>query len=85
MKQILRIDAAPGFEDSVEDALRGTRGVFSVVPEKEKNFDFVVGLEGQDANQVRDIENELHHESGVQGIERVESPDDKLLERLRPE
>lgn len=85
MKAIVRIDAAPGFEDGVEAALREMEGVFNVVAEKEKNFDLVAGLEAEDANAVQDVENAIRHESGVQGIERVDAPEDTLLRRLRPE
>lgn len=85
MKAIVRIDAAPGFEDTVEAALRDTSGVFNVVSEKQKNFDLVAGLRADDANGIRDIENAIRHESGVQGIERVDAPDETLLQRLQPE
>lgn len=85
VKTIVRIDAAPGFEDGVEAALRDMDAIFNVVSEKEKNFDLVAGVEAEDANAIRDVENAIRHESGVQGIERVDAPEDALLKRLRPE
>lgn len=84
MKAVVRIDAAPGFEDSVEAAVAEIDGVFSVVPDKEGNFDLVAGLEAPDANGIQDTENAIRHETGIQGLERVDAPDKTLLRRLKP-
>lgn len=84
VKVIIRIDAAPGFEDGLAAAIQQMEGVFKIVEDKARNFDFVAGIEAEDANAIRDIENAIRHESGVQGVSRVEAPDDALLARLRP-
>lgn len=85
MRAVVHIDAAPGFEDSVEAALSGTDGVFRVVNEKAGNFDLAAGIQAPDANGIQDLENEIRHESGVQGLQRLDSPGQQLLDRLTPE
>lgn len=85
VKAIVRVDAAPGFEESTEAALAEAEGVFSVVRDKEDNFDLVAGLEAEDANGIQDIENAIRHESGVQGLRRVDSPSQALRDRLHPD
>ncbi len=85
MKAIFRVNAAPGFEDSVEDALSEMEGVFGVVQEKVGNYDLVVAVEGEDANELQDLENAIRQESGIQGVKQVGSPDRDLLNRLRPD
>lgn len=85
MKAIFRVNAAPGFEDSVEDALSEMEGVFGVVQEKDGNYDLVVAIEGEDANELQDLENAMRQESGIQGVKQVGSPDRDLLNRLRPD
>lgn len=84
MKLILRVDAAPGFEDTVEDALLEIDGVLNVVHENEGNFDLAVSLEAENRNGLQDLENEIRHESGVQGLKRVDAPSERLKDRLKP-
>lgn len=85
MKAIFRVNAAPGFEDTVEAYLSEAEGTFSVVREKEGNYDFAVALEAEDANAIQDAENAIRHETGVQGVKRIRTPEKDLLKRLRPD
>lgn len=84
MKAIVLINAAPGFEDPVEAALDDLDAVLSQTPENQGNYDIAALLEGEDANEIQDAMNALRHESGIQGLQVVESPDDDLLARLKP-
>lgn len=84
VKAIVRVNAAPGFEDSAEAAVRKTEGVLNVIEDKAGNYDLAILLEADDANRIRDIENAIRHETGIQGLERVDDPDRDLLKRLRP-
>lgn len=84
MKVVVRIDAAPGFEDTVEAALSDVEGVFNVAVDNEGNFDLVAGLEADDANGLQDTENAIRQESGVQGVKRLDDPEASILERLQP-
>lgn len=83
MKAVVRIDAAPGFEDSVEDAVGATSGVVRVMPDNEGNYDLVAALRAEDANAMQDLENELRQESGVVGLTEVDDPSTELVKRLR--
>lgn len=84
MKVIIRINAAPGYEDTVEDALGKLDAVLNLVREKEGNYDLAAVLEGNDADEISNVENAIRHESGVQGLEREIQPDANLLDRLKP-
>lgn len=84
VKAIVRVNAAPGFEDSAEAALGDLDTVLNVIRDNQGNFDLVVLIEGEDANEIQDTENAIRHESGIQGLERVDDPDRRLLKRLRP-
>ncbi len=84
MKAILRIDAAPGYEGAVEDAVADIDGVFGVVREKVENNDLVAAVRTDDADGLRAVESAIRHETGVQGLERELSPDQDLLDRFAP-
>lgn len=84
VKAIIRVNAAPGFEDAAEAALGDLDTVLNVVRDNQGNYDMVVLLEGDDANEIQDTENAIRHESGIQGLKRVDDPDRSLLKRLRP-
>lgn len=84
MKAIFKVDAAPGYEQAVEDGVAGLEGVFAVVREKDGNFDLAVAVEGDDEDRIRAIERKLRLHMGVQGVELSTSPGQDLLDRLRP-
>ena len=80
---VVLVDAAPGFEGSVEASLRRVNGVTSVIRHKQGNFDLAVLVEVSDpALLERLLTNELRTISGVRGLERVGEPDAALLQRF---
>lgn len=84
MQAVVRVDANPGFEDSVEDALAKREEVRSIVRDKEGNFDLLVLVETADEDTLqRFLDDALHRVSGMSARERVTSPDQALLERLQ--
>lgn len=59
-------------------------GVFEVVEDKVGNHDLAAAIETEGADRLQAIENAIRHETGVQGLARETSPDQDLLDRLRP-
>ncbi len=79
MEALFLVDAAPGFENSVQSALEGK--VKNIVRAKIRNNDFIVAMELPDESAVEDA---LRHDlwvSGVKGVERVE-PAPEILAHL---
>ncbi len=83
MKAVFRINAAPGFERSVETAVGKHTGVFSVVRDKDRSFDLIVAVEAEDAARIQALENRIRWTTGLVGLKRVERPARPLLQRLR--
>lgn len=83
MQAVVRVDAAPGFEESVEAQLRTTQGVRKVVFEKHGNYDFLVLCEVKDAADLeRLLNSRLRLLSGVKGLEHERQPGPELLRKL---
>ena len=83
MQAVVLVDAAPGFEDGVEAALRQFHGVLRVTRLKDRNYDMAVLLDVEDAAAVtKFMTNQVRLVTGVSGIERVERPSPELLRRL---
>lgn len=79
----MRVDAAPGFEESVEAQLRYTHGVRKVVRDKHHNFDFLVLVDVKDAAELSLLLNSrLRMLSGVKGVEHEKHPGPELLQKL---
>lgn len=84
MTTVVLVDAAPGFEDSVEAELEDLEAVQSIVAEKERNFDLAVLVDIDDPGDLSTfITNEVRMETGVQDVREVEVPDEGLLQRLQ--
>lgn len=83
MKAVFRINAAPGFERSVETAVGKHAGVLSVVRDKNQSFDLIVAVEAEDAARIQALENRIRWTSGLVGLRRVERPGRPMLQRLR--
>lgn len=83
MSTVVLVDAAPGFEDSVEAELTGLEAVQSIVAENHRNFDLAVLLDLDDPGEVETfLTNKIRMETGVQDVRQVDAPDEALLKRL---
>lgn len=83
MQAVVRVDAAPGFEESVEAQLRYTQGVQKVVFDKQGNYDFLVLCDVKDAADLEKLLNSrLRLLSGVKGVEHEKQPGPEMMRRL---
>lgn len=83
MTTVILVDAAPGFEDSVEVSLGDLEEVSSVVRENVRNHDLAALLDIEDPAELqRFLTNEVRTLGGLQGYKQVDEPDPDLLARL---
>jgi hypothetical protein len=83
MQAVLRVDAAPGFEESVEAQLKYTQGVKRVAFEKHDNYDFLVLVDVTDAAELqRMVHSRIRLLSGVKGVEHLKEPTSEQLAKL---
>lgn len=83
MQAVVLVNAAPGFEEAVEAALRKVEGVTGVARVKKQNYDLAALVDVADEAEIRlVVDSRIRRLSGVQGAELVESPSGKLLSRL---
>jgi DNA-binding Lrp family transcriptional regulator len=83
MQAVLRVDAAPGFEESVEAQLRYTQGVKAVVYDKDGNYDYLILVEVKDPAELQSMmTNRFRTLSGVKAVERIKEPSPDLLRKL---
>ena len=83
MDAVILVDAAPGFEDSVEASLRKNHAVVNVARVKQGNYDMVVLVRVSDESSLtRLVSSDLRMVSGVRGVQRLADPSPDLMKRL---
>lgn len=83
VQAVFRVDATPGFEDAVEEALARDGAVRSTARLKRRNNDLVVLVESEDEDTLLQwFANRLRTITGVRGFERLEAPGEDVWAEL---
>ncbi len=83
METVVLVNAAPGYETKVVDALRKEEGVAGITRVNQENFNMAVLLHMEGPTELQKfLTNTLMFISGVQGAELMREPGSELMTRL---
>lgn len=84
METVVLVNAAPGYEERVANALRDEDGVAGISRVQEESFNMAVLLQLEGPNELQKfLTNTLMFISGVQGAELAKDPEPELMNRLK--